>query len=150
MSFFVCKRFTFRPFLGLLLAFLLFSITAKAQDTVRLMEVFASVDYPVESKRHSVNVYPIDRISELQKALSHDLSANPEKAKQQVLKRFQTLGSTQSKALEKASLGLVKAMQYGIDRYPAIVFEGLAVVYGVTDLQAATQQYEQWRKGVQP
>jgi integrating conjugative element protein (TIGR03757 family) len=37
-------------------------------------------------------------------------------------------------------------MQYGIDRYPAIVFDGHAVVYGVTDVQAATRIYEQWQE----
>ncbi len=37
-------------------------------------------------------------------------------------------------------------MQYGVDRYPAIVFDGKAVVYGVTDVKAATRLYEQWRE----
>jgi integrating conjugative element protein (TIGR03757 family) len=43
--------------------------------------------------------------------------------------------------------GLVQAMQYGIDRYPAIVFDGKAVVYGITDVRAATQRYQQWQAG---
>ena len=30
-------------------------------------------------------------------------------------------------------------MQYGIDRYPAVVFDGEAVVYGVTDLTVALE-----------
>ena len=49
--------------------------------------------------------------------------------------------------LENAANGLLKAKQYGIDRYPAIVFDGRAVVYGITDIQAATQRYRQWQAG---
>ena len=36
-------------------------------------------------------------------------------------------------------------MQYGIDRYPAIVFDGQAVVYGLTDIYAAYQLYQRWQ-----
>ena len=50
-----------------------------------------------------------------------------------------------SSELENAAKGLVQAMQYGIDRYPAIVFDGVAVVYGVTDVIAATQIYQRWK-----
>jgi len=46
-----------------------------------------------------------------------------------------------------AAIGLAKAMQYGVDRYPAIVVNGTAVVYGVTDLVDAAARYETWRRG---
>ena len=51
------------------------------------------------------------------------------------------------RTVENAAKGLVQAMQYGIDRYPAIVFDGKAVVYGITDVRAATQRYQQWQAG---
>jgi integrating conjugative element protein (TIGR03757 family) len=51
------------------------------------------------------------------------------------------------KALSHAYEGLVKAQQYRLDRLPAIVFDnGQAVVYGVTDLEAALSHYRQWRR----
>ena len=53
-------------------------------------------------------------------------------------------------AVQNAAVGLAKAMQYGIDRYPAIVFDGKAVVYGLTDLNSALDHYRTWRAGVQP
>jgi integrating conjugative element protein (TIGR03757 family) len=47
---------------------------------------------------------------------------------------------------KNAAFGLAKAAQYGVDRYPAIVFDGRAVVYGVTDLVDAVERYETWQR----
>jgi len=33
-----------------------------------------------------------------------------------------------------------------VDRYPAIVFDGQAVVYGVTDVETALAHYQKWRQ----
>ena len=43
-----------------------------------------------------------------------------------------------------AAKGLMRALQYGINRYPAIVFDGQAVVYGVTDIETAARLYDHW------
>mgnify|MGYP005733276675 FL=1 len=37
-------------------------------------------------------------------------------------------------------------MPNGIDRYPAIVFDGPAVVYGVTELVEALDRFENWQR----
>lgn len=95
----------------------------------------------------NTTVYNIERIAHLQQALSKDLPSDPEKAKQLVLDSFQRIDTQLSHELENAANGLVQAMQYGIDRYPAIVFDGKAVVYGITDVRAATQRYQQWQAG---
>jgi|TARA_R110002094_G_C4888513_1_gene209519 integrating conjugative element protein (TIGR03757 family) len=95
----------------------------------------------------NTTVYNIERIAHLQQALSKDLPSDPEKAKQLVLARFQRIDTQLSHELENAANGLVQAMQYGIDRYPAIVFDGKAVVYGITDIRAATQRNRQWQAG---
>lgn len=95
----------------------------------------------------NTTVYNIERIAHLQQALSKDLPSDPEKAKKLVLDRFQQIDTQLSHELENAANGLVQAMQYGIDRYPAIVFDGKAVVYGITDIRAATQRNRQWQAG---
>ncbi|MFK4751302.1 TIGR03757 family integrating conjugative element protein [Oceanobacter antarcticus] len=95
----------------------------------------------------NTTVYNIERIAHLQQALSKDLPSDPEKAKKLVLDRFQQIDTQLSHELENAANGLVQAMQYGIDRYPAIVFDGKAVVYGITDIRAASQVYRQWQAG---
>ena len=102
---------------------------------------------PVANGTDGITVYYIDRIDRIQQELSKDLPANPEAAKQTVFRRFQRMDNKLSHELENASNGLVQAMQYGIDRYPAIVFDGNAVVYGITDVRAAIQRYRQWQTG---
>ena len=111
------------------------------------IEVFTGSMNPVANGTDGITVYYIDRIDRIQQELSKDLSANPEAAKQTVLRRFKRMDNKLSHELENASNGLVQAMQYGIDRYPAIVFDGNAVVYGITDVRAAIQRYRQWQTG---
>jgi integrating conjugative element protein (TIGR03757 family) len=116
-----------------------------ASDGPHSIEVFTDSTFREIADKGNVTVYVIDRIDQLQKALSKDLSTDPEKAKQEALHRFQTMDARLSQQLENAANGLVKAKHYGIDRYPAIVFDGEAAVYGVTDINAATQLYHQWQ-----
>ena len=111
------------------------------------IEVFTGSMNPVANSMDGITVYYIDRIDRIQQELSKDLPANSEAAKQTVLRRFQRMYTRLSHELENAANGLVQAMQYGIDRYPAIVFDGNAVVYGITDVRAATQRYRQWQAG---
>ncbi len=118
-----------------------------ADEPVTAIEVFTDSMNPVASSANAITVYHVDRIDRLQQALSKDLPTDPEAAKQTALQRFQRMDRQLSTELENAANGLLKAMQYGIDRYPAIVFDGKAVVYGITDIRAATQMYRQWRAG---
>ena len=123
-----------------------FSSIAIAGDDFSLIEVFTDSRTPVSNNHSSATVYKVDRIDRLQQVLSEGLPSEPETAKQAALHRFQRMDSQISSELENAAKGLVHAMQYGIDRYPAIVFDGHAVVYGVSDVQAATLIYKQWQE----
>jgi len=69
-----------------------------------------------------------------------------EQSKRVVLHRFQQLSEEDRARIQRAAMGLAKAMQYGVDRYPAIVFDGQAVVYGVPDMQTALAHYRAWRR----
>lgn len=109
------------------------------------IEVFIDSSLQIVSGNDHKTVYLIDRIYKLQEELSIDLPADPESAKSLALQRFQRMDTQLSGELENAAKGLVQVMQYGIDRYPAIVFDGQAVVYGLTDIPAATQLYQRWQ-----
>ncbi len=122
-----------------------FSDIAMADGDSRLIEVLTDSHISVLTNGLSSTVYRVDRIDRLQQALSEGLPTDPKTAKQAALDRFQLMDSQLSSELENAAKGLIQAMQYGIDRYPAIVFDGKAVVYGVTDVKAANELYEQWR-----
>ena len=116
-----------------------------AVEKAPTIEVFTDSSLQTVSGNDHTTVYVIDRINRLQLDLSNNLPADPESAKSLALQRFQRMDTQLSRELENAAKGLVQATQYGIDRYPAIVFDGEAVVYGLTDVSAATQLYRQWQ-----
>jgi len=125
-----------------------------------LVEIFTTTDSPIagevginrqalrgETESH---VYELDSIRRTEAKLSEGLSADPEQSKRVVLQRFQQLSEADRTRMQRDAMGLAKAMQYGLDRYPAIVFDSQAVVYGVTDVQAALAHYQTWRSGNTP
>tara|TARA_R110002049_G_scaffold309189_1_gene518286 strand:+ start:6593 stop:7030 length:438 start_codon:yes stop_codon:yes gene_type:complete len=125
----------------------LFYQSVGASELPGWIEVFTDTRHPVQSDTDATSVYVIDRIDRLQQELSNGLPADPDAAKQMALRQLQHVDARLSGELETAATGLVKAMQYGLGRYPAIVFDGQFVVYGVTDLVAATQLYREWQAG---
>ena len=118
----------------------------QAIEQTPTIEVFTDSSLQIVSGNDHATVYLIDRINRLQQELSNDLPADSESAKTLALQRFQRMDTQLSSELENAAKGLVQAMQYGIDRYPAIVFDGQAVMYGITDIHAATQLYQRWQE----
>ena len=113
-----------------------------------LVEVFTASDVPINPD-HQVDrlqVYEIDVIRQFEKEISRGLSEDVNTAKHQAIERVTQLDEKQKQQVQRSAIGLTKAMQYGIDRYPAIVFDGEAVVYGVTDLADAMNRYRQWQE----
>ena len=124
------------------------------QNQPHVIEAFTSVKYPfvgatgIGNNSHglAVTVYEIDWIEFIERGLSTDMPADPEKSKRIALHRIQNMDDQSKTKMQMAAQGLAKAMQYGVDRYPAIVFDGQAVVYGVTDVQTAITHYQTWRR----
>ncbi len=123
-----------------------------------LIEVFITTDLTVvgvidslsESGKLNLQVFELDGIQRIEARLSKGLSADPDKSRRVVLKRFQRLHEEDRKLLRNAAMGLVKAAQYGVDRHPAIVFDGKVVVYGIPNIRLALFQYQQWQEGQKP
>lgn len=111
------------------------------------IEVFVMDDTTQTEEAAGVTVYRIGAIHRLQAALSRDLPGDPQVARDLVLKRFGQMEADQGQRLENAARGLARAMHYGIDRVPAIVFDGQAVVYGVSDIDVARQIWRGWKAG---
>ena len=107
-------------------------------------------DLDRNSRQLAIVVYKITAIQSIERDLSANLPAEPQQSKQIVLYRVQGLGEQTRSRMQAAAMGLAKAMQYGIDRYPAIVFDRQVVVYGVTDLKAALGFHQAWRAGAKP
>ncbi len=119
------------------------------------IEIFSTIDQPISAidtfvAKHpeiEVRIHKLDAIKQLEGQLSQGLSADPDKAKRLVLGKLQQLGKGTRRQLEHSARSLAKAVQYGVEKYPAIVFDGELVVYGVTDLSAASMHYRHWQAG---
>lgn len=93
----------------------------------------------------AVTTYAIDGLDRFESGLSEGLQQDPEAAKTEALRRIQRLDDARMVPAKNAAIGLAKAVQYGVDRYPAIVFDGRAVVYGLADMVEALDRYEAWQ-----
>ena len=123
------------------------------------IEVFTTADFPMtrdaelfqrSARVADPNIYELDGMRRIEAKLSEGLTANPEQAKRLAMQRIQLLDRENRTQMQQAAIGLAKAVQYGVDRYPAIVFDGVAVVYGVTDIREALHRYRRWREGRKP
>jgi len=109
-------------------------------------EVFTASDLPVTQRAAvaDVTIYRVDGLLALERTLG-ELPGDPETAKRLALAR---LAGLDQEALAEAAQGLVRAaLHYHLDRYPAIVFDGRYVIYGVTDLALARRIYEAAQAG---
>ena len=130
---------------------LAFGVPAWAGDAL-VIEAFATSDQPIVGAEHerlrtaTVTLYVVDGLERFESGLSEGLPAEPDAAKAEALRRIQHLDEARMVPAKNAAFGLAKALQYGVDRYPAIVFDRRAVVYGVTDLVQALDRYEAWQR----
>ena len=123
----------------------------------RLVEVFTTADSPVNGvtalntqpayREIEFHVYELDAIRRIEAKLSKGLTADPKQSKRVVLQRFQQLQEGDRAQLQRTAMGLAKAMQYGVDRYPVFVFDSVVVIFGVTGIREALHRYQLWREG---
>ena len=130
---------------------LLFSAALQAGEPLTL-EVFTAAEFPVSGRDDrrlqgaTITVYAVDGLEQFESTLSHNLPADADAAKAEALRRIGELNDARMAPAKDAAVGLAKVVQYGVDRYPAVVVNGTAVVYGVTDLVDAAARYEAWRR----
>ena len=130
---------------------LLISVALQAGEP-RSLEVFTTAEFPISGKDGrllqgmSVTVYIVDGLEQFESALSQNLPADADAAKPEALLRIGSLDEARIAPAKNAAIGLARAVQFGVDRYPAIVFNNTAVIYGVTDLGEAIQRYDAWRE----
>ena len=133
-----------------------------AQDhavaTPTRMEVFTTSDqlsviidrFAAEHPHVAVQVHTLDAIERLEDELSQALPKDPEAARQLVLKRMQRLSKGRRDQLQHSATALATALNVGVEKYPAIVFDEEFVVYGLTDPFRALLVYRDWQLGAAP
>ena len=115
------------------------------------VELFTTAAHPPPAHHNAtgediqLTVYDLDGLARLNAILSHQLPPKPEVAKAMAATRLGALTERQQADLRATATGLLAAQRYGLTRYPALVINGEAVLYGVTDPTEAVRQYRRWR-----
>lgn len=104
------------------------------------VEVFAN-SAMLLTHADGATVYLLDGLQLLEAQLSQGLPTTESEATRVARERMQRLGNQVQARAANAAQGMALAAQYGIDRIPAVVIDGRAIVYGVTDVQKAVAAY---------
>jgi len=131
-----------------------FGFCFKLQATEQpFIEVISSDLFPItgiqdlQGQGYLVNVYNLDDGKRLVTQIGSNLPHNQEAAKKVLQQWFKKIGNRQVKVqFKKAYQAVTISTQYGLTRYPAVVFNhGESVVYGETNIVQALRHYQQWK-----
>jgi len=133
---------------GLLLIVLITLInTIGVTATIQRIEVFTTsqdqVGYSprqLKEKQIQLTYYTLNAHLLAEKELSYGLTNNRALSTQIVKQRLRDGRLTNQ--LMKGYSGILKAQTYGLEKYPAIVFDGKQVIYGVRQIHHAILLYQ--------
>ena len=112
------------------------------------IEVFTTARYPIATaSTPAVLVYNLDLPALIEAELSTRLPQDREAAAQLASAELQGAWRKSAETLTHAYQGLLKARQYSLQKLPAVVFDGQAVVYGITISSQALSHYRRWQVG---
>ena len=94
----------------------------------------------------TVTLYDLSAPKHIEQELSAGLSTNPEAAAKVASQFIQANQETLAQRLMMAYQSHTKAMDYGLTHYPALVFNGQAVIYGVTDVLDGLNRFQTWQE----
>ena len=107
------------------------------------VEVFSNSAIYLTNIRDA-RVYLLDSMEVLDSELSVGLPTNERDAQAILRQRLHALGAAALASRTKsAAEGIVQSARYGVDRIPAVVVNGEAVIYGVTDIDVARAIFQQ-------
>jgi integrating conjugative element protein (TIGR03757 family) len=128
-------------FLGVMLA-------TSAASQPPSIEIFMTARYPIATaSTPAVLVYNLDLPALIEAELSMRLPQDRKAAAQLASAELQGTWRKSAETLTHAYQGLLKARQYSLQKLPAVVFDGQAVIYGITDLSQALSHYRRWQVG---
>ena len=117
------------------------------------IEVFSTARYMVNgtdalaAQGLAVEIWHLDAPETLEDELSVGLPADPQQAEREARAYLELLGEDELRArVARAYRAELRARELGIDRYPAVIFDGQFVVYGLTDLPTALTHYRRWQQ----
>ena len=132
-------------------------LEASANDLPQSIVAITSNQRPIDSvdwngtspseNKPEITILSLDAVQSIQEQLSEGLPNDETLARALVQQKISEIGlSKLEDELRTAYLPLSTMMAYGLDRYPVIIFDKQAVIYGMTDLSLAINRYRQWLK----
>lgn len=98
-----------------------------------------------EGSSPTVQVHNLDAVGRIERQLSDGLPPDEKLARKIVEQRLTRDGfSKLENNLRDAYQGLLVSLRYSLNRYPAIILDDRAVIYGVSDIDLAVQRYRAW------
>lgn len=88
-----------------------------------------------------LDLYRMDAGAVLEQQLSRGLARDPRLALAQIRERIARMGERLKQVLQDSAQADLRARELGIQRVPAVVFDGEVVVYGASDLESAWSQW---------
>ena len=117
-------------------------LAAAAQERI---EVFVVGDQVITGAASAGVIHHVDALARRVEALSAGLPADPARAGEMAKARFAALTDAQRLQLKEDATVENLARQYRLTKTPAIVIDGRALIYGVSDVERARAIYRRWR-----
>ncbi len=99
--------------------------------------VFTTSNHPAINADADTRIVFLDAPDRQQNAMFGQLSSEPVAAAQDAKSGLQRMSADQQQQLVEAWRGVIAAWKLGIEKYPAVVFDDVDVVYGTTDVDLA-------------
>lgn len=116
-----------------------------ASGGITSVEVFANsamnVVTPASAAPYMVKVYRVDGLAQIEASFSQGIPMDEKKAKAYFQQHQDEIKKRYSAQATNAANGITRAIQYKLDRIPAVVINQRSVVYGVTNVEQAVALY---------
>jgi integrating conjugative element protein (TIGR03757 family) len=100
----------------------------------------------LKSNATELRIYDIDAVDRFESEINQLLPGDEAKTRQVFDQYISRIGrKTFEKDAIHAYQGIMTAVRYELEKYPAIIFDGSSVIYGVTDLDEALLLYQNWK-----
>lgn len=109
-----------------------------ASPTFAAITVFTTANNPAINADTNTRVVFLDAPDRLQEAILGQFNSDPARSAQEAKSGLQQMSAEQQQQIVEAWRGVIAAWKLGIEKYPAVVFDDIDVVYGTTDVDVAS------------
>ncbi|WP_455851722.1 TIGR03757 family integrating conjugative element protein [Pantoea endophytica] len=109
-----------------------------ASPTFAAITVFTTANHPAINADATTRVIFLDAPDRQQDAILGQFNSDSIRAAHEAESGLQQMSAEQQQQIVEAWRGVIAAWKLGIEKYPAVVFDDVDVVYGTTDVDLAS------------